>query len=80
LKRVGDAGDPTFARAVAREVIPVPWRVPDDGELFERARVLLIERYLTLMGLEVPESVRTYLREHPGAPPRDEIRPVLSAQ
>lgn len=83
LKRVEDAGDPTFARNVARGVIPFPWRVPDDGALFERARVLLIERYLTLMGLEVPESVTTYLREHPAAPPRDEIgpiRPVLSAQ
>jgi hypothetical protein len=80
LKGVGDAGDAPFAREVAREVIPVPWRVPDDGEAFERARVRLIERYLALMGLEVPESVATYLREHPDPPPRDEIRPVLSAQ
>lgn len=80
LKQVEDAGDPTFARAVARDVIPLAWRVPDDGEAFERGRVQLIERYLTLTGREVPESVSTYLSEHPGAPPREGIRPVLSAQ
>lgn len=80
LKAVGDAGDAAFAREVAQELVPAPWRVPDDGELFERARVLLIQRYLTLIGAEVPDSVTEYLREHPAPPPRDEIPPVLQAQ
>ncbi|WP_239014098.1 DUF4091 domain-containing protein [Archangium violaceum] len=80
LKRVGDMGDPGFAHEVAREVVPAPWRVPDDGEPFERARVRLIQRYLLLIGAEVPESVDTYLREHPGPPSRDQVQPVLLGQ
>ncbi|WP_375764756.1 DUF4091 domain-containing protein [Archangium gephyra] len=81
LKVVGDTGDAAFARAVARELIPTPWEVPNDGERFERARVLLIQRYLTLIGAPVPESVTAYLREHPGPPPpRDVIMPVRQAQ
>ncbi|GMU05455.1 DUF4091 domain-containing protein [Corallococcus caeni] len=48
LKLVSDAGDPAYARAVARKLIPHAWAVPDDGEAFERARRLLIRRYLQL--------------------------------
>ncbi|HEX5747163.1 MAG TPA: glycoside hydrolase domain-containing protein [Archangium sp.] len=80
LKAVGDAGDAAFARGVAQELIPTPWQVPGDGELFERSRVLLIQRYLTLMGAAVPESVTAYLREHPGPPTRDLFTPVRSAE
>jgi hypothetical protein len=45
---VSDAGDPDFARKVARELIPAAWKVPDDGTAFERARLRLIRRYLEL--------------------------------
>ncbi|WNG52552.1 DUF4091 domain-containing protein [Archangium minus] len=79
LKRVGEA-DPAFAHEVAREVVPAPWRVPDDGELFERARVRLIQRYLLMIGAEVPEAMDTYLSEHPGLPSRDVIEPVRLEQ
>lgn len=48
LKRVSDAGDPDFARRVARELIPSASQVSDDGEAFERARLKLIQRYLEL--------------------------------
>jgi hypothetical protein len=48
LKAVSDAGDPDFARGVARKLIPSAWRVPDDGAAFEAARVCLIRRYLEL--------------------------------
>lgn len=48
LKMVSDAGDPEFARTVARELIPAAWRVPDDGERFEEARVKLIRQYVRL--------------------------------
>jgi hypothetical protein len=48
LKAVSDAGDPGYARRVALRVIPKPWRVPDDGALFETARLCLIRRYLEL--------------------------------
>jgi hypothetical protein len=50
LKAVSDAGDPEFARRVARELIPAASRVPDDGAAFEAARLKLIERYLELNG------------------------------
>jgi hypothetical protein len=50
LKQVSDAGDPAFARQVARELIPAASRVTDDGEAFERARLKLIQRYLELKG------------------------------
>jgi uncharacterized protein (TIGR03382 family) len=50
LKAVSDAGDPAFARNVARQLIPSASKVPDDGEAFERARKKLIERYLQLTG------------------------------
>ncbi|WP_257461787.1 DUF4091 domain-containing protein [Archangium lipolyticum] len=50
LKMVSDAGDPVFARQVARELIPAASQVPDDGEAFERARLRLIQRYLELSG------------------------------
>ncbi len=48
LKMVSDAGDPDFARRVARELIPAAWKVPDDGEGFDQARLRLIRRYLQL--------------------------------
>jgi hypothetical protein len=54
LKKVSDAGDPEFAREVARELVPSPWLVPDDGAAFERARLRLIHRYLQLVGAETP--------------------------
>jgi hypothetical protein len=76
LTRVSALGDPAFAHQVARELIPAPWRVTDDGEAFERARVLLIHRALTLAGARVPESVEAYLREHPAPPDRNLIQPV----
>jgi hypothetical protein len=36
LKMVSDAGDPDFARKVARELIPAAWKVPDDAEASRR--------------------------------------------
>ncbi|RKH52601.1 DUF4091 domain-containing protein, partial [Corallococcus llansteffanensis] len=48
LKAVGDAGDPDFARKVARELIPSASRVPDDGAAFDAARLRLIQRYQEL--------------------------------
>jgi hypothetical protein len=48
LKLVSDAGDPDFAHAVARELIPAAHKVGDDGEAFESARLRLIARYLEL--------------------------------
>ncbi|MFL5358791.1 glycoside hydrolase domain-containing protein [Archangium sp.] len=50
LEAVSDAGDPGFARGVARRLIPSAWRVPDDGAAFEQARLCLIRRYLELTG------------------------------
>ncbi|MFL5349335.1 MAG: glycoside hydrolase domain-containing protein [Hyalangium sp.] len=50
LKAVSDAGDPDYAQRVARRVLPVAWLVPDDGALFEEARLCLIHRYLELTG------------------------------
>jgi hypothetical protein len=76
LKRVKDLGDQAFAQDVARELIPVPWRVTDEGEAFERARVRLIQRALTLAGARVPESVEAYLRAIPEPPERNLIQPV----
>nr|WP_255203202.1 DUF4091 domain-containing protein [Myxococcus sp. AM011] len=52
LKRVSDAGDPAFARRVAEQLIPHAWAIPDDGALFERARLKLIRRYLELRARE----------------------------
>lgn len=52
LKRVSDAGDPAFARQVAEQLIPHAWAIPDDGALFERARLKLIRRYLELRARE----------------------------
>ncbi|RKH09540.1 DUF4091 domain-containing protein [Corallococcus sp. CA053C] len=48
LKAVSDAGDPDFARQVARELIPSASRVPDDGAAFDAARLRLIHRYQEL--------------------------------
>ncbi|RKH40363.1 DUF4091 domain-containing protein, partial [Corallococcus sicarius] len=48
LKAVSDAGDPDFARRVARELIPSASRVPDDGAAFDAARLRLIQRYQEL--------------------------------
>jgi hypothetical protein len=50
LKAVSDAGDPEFARGVARKLIPVSWLVPDDGAAFDEARLCLIRRYRELTG------------------------------
>ncbi|WP_244219737.1 DUF4091 domain-containing protein [Corallococcus interemptor] len=48
LKLVSDAGDPAYARTVARKLIPHAWAVPEDGEAFDKARLQLIRRYLQL--------------------------------
>jgi hypothetical protein len=50
LRAVSDAGDPEYARKVARWVVPATWLVPDDGALFETARLCLMRRYLELTG------------------------------
>ncbi len=63
LKLVSDAGDPAFARRVARELIPAAWRVPDDGRAFERARLRLIRRYLELAGVGIPPIVEEGILE-----------------
>lgn len=55
LKAVSDAGDPEYARRVARRLIPSAWRVPDDGAAFELARLRLIRRYLELTGALTPD-------------------------
>lgn len=57
LKAVSDAGDPDYARRVALRVIPTPARVPDDGALFETARLCLIRRYLELTVHKSPGEV-----------------------
>ena len=83
LKMVSDAGDPEFAREVARELIPAPWRVPDNGQAFERARLRLIRRYLQLVGAEVPavlDSVEPDPSERPGGPSIHLPRPERSAR
>ncbi|WP_223644111.1 DUF4091 domain-containing protein [Corallococcus sp. EGB] len=49
LKAVSDAGDPGFARQVARELLPTAWQVPDDGAAFDAARLRLIQRYQELI-------------------------------
>lgn len=48
LRLVSDAGDPAFAREVARSVVPAASKVGDDGAAFDRARLRLIERYREL--------------------------------
>ncbi|MDY7230602.1 DUF4091 domain-containing protein [Hyalangium rubrum] len=58
LKAVSDAGDPEYARKVARQVIPATWRVPDDGTLFEVARLCLMRRYLELTVARTPGTDR----------------------
>lgn len=50
LRLVSEAGDPALAQQVARSLIPTAWRVGDDGEAFDRARLQLIQRYLELRG------------------------------
>ena len=50
LKLVSEAGDPDFARRVARELIPAASQVTDNGAAFDQARLRLIQRYLELTG------------------------------
>jgi len=57
LKAVSDAGDPEYARKVALRVVPTPWQVPDDGALFETARLCLIRRYIQLTAYRNPDGV-----------------------
>lgn len=57
LKAVSEAGDPDFARWVARALLPAAWLVPDDGLTFERARLMLIHRYLELTGMAASRPV-----------------------
>jgi hypothetical protein len=56
LKAVSDAGDPEYARKVALRVLPTPWKVPDDGALFETARLCLIRRYIQLTAYQNPDG------------------------
>jgi hypothetical protein len=62
LKAVSDAGDPEYARRVARGLIPAAWRVPDDGAAFDKARLCLIRRYLELTGAGKPNKVLPSLK------------------
>jgi uncharacterized protein (TIGR03382 family) len=48
LKMVSDAGDATYARQIARGLLPSASKVPDDGAGFDGAREKLIQRYLEL--------------------------------
>ncbi|HLL55366.1 MAG TPA: DUF4091 domain-containing protein, partial [Myxococcaceae bacterium] len=48
LKMVSDAGDPDFARRIVDEVVPASHRVPDDGAVFESARLKLLRRLVEL--------------------------------
>jgi len=64
LKLVSDAGDPAFARQVARALVPSAYQVPDDGAAFQRARLQLISRYLQLTGKSAPSDA-------PGSPPAE---------
>jgi len=48
LKLVERAGDPAFARSVARTLVPAASRVGDDGRAFDEARARLVARYLEL--------------------------------
>ncbi len=56
LKAVGDAGDPAFARKVARDLIPAASRVSDDGAAFDAARLKLIQRYEELTAGQKPDE------------------------
>ncbi|MCY1072874.1 DUF4091 domain-containing protein [Archangium lansingense] len=56
LKLVSDAGDPDFARQVARELLPSASRVTDDGAAFDRARLRLVHRYVELTGQRSPDG------------------------
>ncbi|MBU8898436.1 DUF4091 domain-containing protein [Corallococcus sp. M34] len=59
LTAVSRAGDPAFARKVARELIPAASRVPDDGAAFDAARLRLIQRYQELTGASTPTPPAT---------------------
>ncbi|MBZ4375572.1 DUF4091 domain-containing protein [Corallococcus sp. AS-1-6] len=56
LKAVADAGDPGFARKVARDLIPAASRVTDDGAAFDAARLKLIQRYEELTATQTPDA------------------------
>ncbi|MFP2900190.1 glycoside hydrolase domain-containing protein [Corallococcus sp. 4LFB] len=56
LKAVSDAGDPDFARKVARDLIPAASRVTDDGAAFDAARLKLIQRYEELTAHPTPDA------------------------
>ena len=72
LKLVERAGDPAFARSVARALVPSAYRVGDSGAAFDQARAKLIARYLEL----APASTGT------GGPTSDgtESSPGVSTQ
>ncbi|RKG79626.1 DUF4091 domain-containing protein [Corallococcus exercitus] len=59
LKAVSDAGDPGFARKVARDLIPAASRVTDDGAAFDAARLKLIQRYEELTATQTPGAGTT---------------------
>ncbi|RKG87611.1 DUF4091 domain-containing protein [Corallococcus sp. CA049B] len=56
LKAVSDAGDPDFARKVARDLIPAASQVTDDGAAFDAARLKLIQRYEELTATRTPDA------------------------
>ncbi len=66
LKKVADAGDPGFARQVAQSLVPASFQVGDDGFAYDRARQLLINRWVDLqpkdshpLGPEAPSTPGT---------------------
>ena len=63
LQMVSDAGDPDFARQVARALIPTAHQVTADGTAFERAKLQLMARYLELTHKSPAKSAL-------GAPPQ----------
>jgi hypothetical protein len=72
LKRVADQGDPAFAKAVAKALVPNAWQVPDDGAAFERAKLQLVARLNQQMGVVAGPAVQ-------GGPPASPARDVASA-
>lgn len=56
LKLVSEAGDPAFAKQIVDGLVPAASKVPDDGALFDAARLALINRYVQLT--RPPEPVK----------------------
>jgi hypothetical protein len=72
LKRVSDQGDPAFARAVAKALVPNSWQVPNDGAAFERGKLQLVARLNQQMGVSPGPTVQ-------GGPPAVPAADVTAA-